>query len=169
MDSDELAAFIVVLINVRFDKAVWMGSGKALAAILHWEPRKAQRVLKSLSSKGYIYMHHTPGIVGNYPIEVPKFSASNGPYHERQKEHSEGQNERHLEHTLKEVGLKEEKIRSTPTPTPTASLSFSERQRLKAQLQTLLKGMARMPIKTKNYRLEAQRQLREAKANGIIQ
>lgn len=54
IDSDELAAFAVLLIKADHRTGCWKGSGRLLSLDLHWCERKARRILASLTKKGYL-------------------------------------------------------------------------------------------------------------------
>ena len=71
--SDEFAAYAVLILNANRHTGTWRGSGAAIARIVHWEARKACRVLASLARKGYIAIKRVPGSLQAYLFSVVKY------------------------------------------------------------------------------------------------
>jgi hypothetical protein len=71
--SDEFAAYTVLILNANRHTGNWRGSGATLARIVHWEARKACRVLASLAKKGYIAIKRVSGSLQAYLFSVAKY------------------------------------------------------------------------------------------------
>ena len=76
MDSDEFAAYSLIILLADHKTGIWNGSAKALRTYLHWQHGKTKFVLRSLISNGYISRNHIPGRIGNYQISVSKYFPS---------------------------------------------------------------------------------------------
>lgn len=73
LNSDESAAYMLMILKANHRTGIWRGSGLALAASFKWSLRTAQRVLSSLISKSYISAKRARGSRGNYPIKIERY------------------------------------------------------------------------------------------------